>query len=149
MTIIEGDRGSIVIDPLISMPTPGAALELFPCRHGSKPARLRAQRAASDIVRGLGRDPFGDFLGLRLNGDKAEDRSITVIREFPDTGQRYVLALENCALTYRAQRHAQGADATEARTRHAQSLPARGHAQGTGRDRRQAPVKLAERIWPA
>jgi alkyl sulfatase BDS1-like metallo-beta-lactamase superfamily hydrolase len=42
-----------------------------------------------DIVRGLSLDLFFDFLGVRLNGEKAEGKTIVVNWEFPDTGQRY------------------------------------------------------------
>jgi alkyl sulfatase BDS1-like metallo-beta-lactamase superfamily hydrolase len=63
-------------------------------------------------VRGLSLDLFFDFLGVRLNGDKAEGRSISVNWRFTDTGQRYLLTLENCALTYLSERQGEGADAT-------------------------------------
>lgn len=71
-------------------------------------------RAGRDIVRNLSLDLFFDFLGVRLNGDKAEGKSITINWTFPDLGQRYVLTLQNCALTYLADRHAEAADATVA-----------------------------------
>jgi len=69
-------------------------------------------RAGTDIVRGLSLDLFFDFLGVRLNGQKAEGKTAVINWEFPDTAQRYALTLQNCALTYLADRHAEGADAT-------------------------------------
>ena len=69
-------------------------------------------RAGTDIVRNLSLDLFFDFLGVRLNGDKAEGKSIVVNWEFPDTGQHYALTLQNCALTYLGGRHAAEADCT-------------------------------------
>lgn len=69
-------------------------------------------RAGKDIVRGLSLDLFFDFLGVRLNGDKAEGKAIVVNWTFPDLGERYALTLQNCALTYLAERHAEAADAT-------------------------------------
>ena len=57
-------------------------------RSGEK-APARAAHALSDIVRGLSLDLFFDLLGVRLNGDKAEGRSISVNWRFTDTGQRY------------------------------------------------------------
>jgi alkyl sulfatase BDS1-like metallo-beta-lactamase superfamily hydrolase len=69
-------------------------------------------RAGADIVRGLSLDLFFDFLGVRLNGQKAEGKTAVINWEFPDTAQRYALTLQNCALTYLADRHAEGADAT-------------------------------------
>ncbi len=69
-------------------------------------------RAGADIVRSLSLDLFFDFLGVRLNGDKAEGKSAVVNWEFPDTGERYALTLQNCALTYLAGRHAPEPDCT-------------------------------------
>jgi len=69
-------------------------------------------RAGTDIVRGLSLDLFFDFLGVRLNGQKAEGKTAVINWKFPDTAQRYALTLQNCALTYLADRHAKGADAT-------------------------------------
>jgi alkyl sulfatase BDS1-like metallo-beta-lactamase superfamily hydrolase len=69
-------------------------------------------RAGTEIVRGLSLDLFFDFLGVRLNGQKAEGKTAVINWEFPDTAQRYALTLQNCALTYLADRHAKGADAT-------------------------------------
>jgi alkyl sulfatase BDS1-like metallo-beta-lactamase superfamily hydrolase len=69
-------------------------------------------RAGTDIVRGVSLDLFFDFLGVRLNGEKAEGKTAVINWEFPDTGQRFALTLQNCALTYLADRHAEAADAT-------------------------------------
>ena len=69
-------------------------------------------RAGADIVRALSLDLFFDFLGVRLNGEKAEGKSAVVNWEFPDTGERYTLTLQNCALTYLAGRHAPAPDCT-------------------------------------
>jgi len=67
---------------------------------------------ASDIVRSLTLELFFDLLAVRLNGDKAAGRSMVINWRFPDTGERYVLTLENCALTYLAERHHEDAEAT-------------------------------------
>jgi alkyl sulfatase BDS1-like metallo-beta-lactamase superfamily hydrolase len=77
-----------------------------------KTTTLGAQRAGSDIVRGLSLDLFFDTLGVRLNGDRAEGKTLVINWTFPDSKQRYVLELHNCALTYLADRHADAADAT-------------------------------------
>jgi alkyl sulfatase BDS1-like metallo-beta-lactamase superfamily hydrolase len=79
---------------------------------GAFSAPTAPSRAGADIVRGLSLDLFFDFLGVRLNGEKAEGKIIVVNWDFPDTGQRYALTLQNCALTYLADRHAAGADCT-------------------------------------
>jgi alkyl sulfatase BDS1-like metallo-beta-lactamase superfamily hydrolase len=41
-----------------------------------------------------------DVLGVRLNGPKAEGKHIVLNWSFTDTGETFVLTLENCALTY-------------------------------------------------
>jgi alkyl sulfatase BDS1-like metallo-beta-lactamase superfamily hydrolase len=84
------------------------ALEL---RTGNRAPAVHT-RAGRDIVRNLSLDLFFDFLGVRLNGDKADGRSIVVNWTIPDSNERYALTLQNCALTYLADRHADGADAT-------------------------------------
>ena len=79
---------------------------------GAFSAPAAPSRAGADIVRGLSLDLFFDFLGVRLNGEKAEGKTIVVNWEFPDTGQRYALTLQNCALTCLAGRHTAEADCT-------------------------------------
>ena len=86
---------------------------------GGLTAPAAPARAGPDIVRALSLDLFFDFLGVRLNGEKAEGKTIVVNWAFPDTGQRYALTLQNCALTYLADRHARG------RRRHRDARPHR------------------------
>jgi alkyl sulfatase BDS1-like metallo-beta-lactamase superfamily hydrolase len=57
-------------------------------------------------------DLFFDYLAVRLNGDRAEGRRSVINWVFSDLGRSYVLNLENCALTYLADRRRDGADAT-------------------------------------
>jgi alkyl sulfatase BDS1-like metallo-beta-lactamase superfamily hydrolase len=75
-------------------------------------AAPRTIRATADIVREITLDLFFDFLGVRLNAAKAEGRTISINWRFPDTGQQYALTLDNCAITYLADRQAANADAT-------------------------------------
>ncbi|MDX2204964.1 MAG: alkyl sulfatase dimerization domain-containing protein [Hyphomicrobiaceae bacterium] len=79
-------------------------------RHGP-PRNMPATRANVDVIRGLTLDLFFDYLGIRLNGDKADGKTIRINWTFPDIGETYALNLENCALTYLAGRHAPEADA--------------------------------------
>ena len=53
-----------------------------------------------------------DVLGIRLNGPKAEGKHIVLNWHFTDTGETFVLTLENCALTYIERAQAATADAT-------------------------------------
>jgi alkyl sulfatase BDS1-like metallo-beta-lactamase superfamily hydrolase len=84
------------------------ALEL---RQGVPATAARAP-VSPDVVRAMSLDLFFDYLGVRLNGEKAEGRRLVVNWVFSDLGRRYVLNLENCALTYLADRQGDGADAT-------------------------------------
>ncbi len=52
-----------------------------------------------------------DVLGVRLNGPKAEGKHIVLNWSFTDTGETFILTLENCALTYIAGAQAATADA--------------------------------------
>src|SRR5262245_54392122 len=84
------------------------ALEL---RRGVPATAARAP-VSPDVVRAMSLDLFFDYLGVRLNGEKAEGRRLVLNWVFSDLGRRYVLNLENCALTYLADRQGDGADAT-------------------------------------
>ena len=53
-----------------------------------------------------------DVLGVRLNGPKAEGKHIVLNWNFTDTGERFVLNLENSALTYTEGALAATADAS-------------------------------------
>jgi len=65
-----------------------------------------------DVLRAMSVEQLFDLLGVRLNGDKAEGKHLVINWVFPD--RSYVLNLENCALTYLADRQRDGADATVA-----------------------------------
>jgi alkyl sulfatase BDS1-like metallo-beta-lactamase superfamily hydrolase len=52
-----------------------------------------------------------DVLGIRLNGPKAEGKRIVLNWNFTDTGESFILNLENSALTYVAGAQAANADA--------------------------------------
>jgi alkyl sulfatase BDS1-like metallo-beta-lactamase superfamily hydrolase len=53
-----------------------------------------------------------DVLGVRLNGPKAEGKTIVLNWAFTDTREKFALTLENCALTYAEGVHAPNADAS-------------------------------------
>ena len=84
------------------------ALEL---RQGPPGAVARAP-ISPDVVRAMSLDLFFDYLGVRLNGERAEGRGSVINWVFPDLGRRYVLTLSNCALTWLADRQSDRADAT-------------------------------------
>ena len=70
-----------------------------------------------DMLRALTLDLFFDYLGVRLNGDKAAGKAIVLNWQFTDSKQNYVLNLENSALTYMANSQSANADATLVLTR--------------------------------
>ncbi|WP_420135724.1 alkyl/aryl-sulfatase [Rhodopseudomonas sp.] len=79
-------------------------------RHGMPqvPARPPMPR---DTLAALKTSQLWDVLGIRLNGPKAEGKTIVLNWQFTDTAERWVLTLENCALTYIEAAPAPNADA--------------------------------------
>ena len=79
-------------------------------RHGMPdvPARPGMPR---ETLAALRTEQLWDVLGVRLNGPKAEGKHIVLNWTFTDTGERFVLTLQNCALTYAVGVQASTADA--------------------------------------
>ena len=84
------------------------ALEL---RRGVPATAARAP-ISPDVVRAMSLDLFFDYLGVRLDADKADGRRIVINWAFADLDRGYVMNLENCALTCLADRQSESADAT-------------------------------------
>ncbi|MBS0445498.1 MAG: MBL fold metallo-hydrolase [Proteobacteria bacterium] len=83
------------------------ALEL---RQGMTP--LPAVSIPNDLVRALPMEMVFDSMGTRLDAGRADGKKIVLNWRFSDTGESYVLNLENCALTHVANRQDAHADAT-------------------------------------
>ncbi|WP_316231334.1 alkyl/aryl-sulfatase [Bradyrhizobium sp. SZCCHNR1051] len=64
-----------------------------------------------ETLAALRTEQLWDVLGVRLNGPKAEGKHIVLNWTFNDTGERFVLTLQNCALTYAVGVQASTADA--------------------------------------
>ncbi|MFA5400104.1 MAG: alkyl sulfatase dimerization domain-containing protein [Dehalococcoidia bacterium] len=73
---------------------------------------IGAGSVSPDMVRGITLPQYFDLMGSRLNGPKAEGKKIVINWNFTDTGDKYVLNLENSALTYTSGRLSNRADAT-------------------------------------
>ena len=73
--------------------------------------------AAPDVIRAMPLDMYFDYLGVRLDGDKALGKTLVLNWQLTDTHQNYVLNLENSALTYTADSQAPDADVTLIMTR--------------------------------
>src|SRR5262249_47792059 len=65
-----------------------------------------------ETLAALGPGRLWDVLGVRINGPKAEGKRIVLNWNFTDTGETFILNLENCALTYAAGAQASDADAS-------------------------------------
>jgi alkyl sulfatase BDS1-like metallo-beta-lactamase superfamily hydrolase len=79
-------------------------------RQGMPKAPPRAAMPLETLA-ALRTEQLWDVLGIRLNGPKAEGKHIVLNWTFTDTDERFVLNLENCALTYAAGVQAKDADA--------------------------------------
>jgi alkyl sulfatase BDS1-like metallo-beta-lactamase superfamily hydrolase len=90
-----------------------AAQEL---RHGVAATGATAS-VSPDTLKALTVEMLFDFIGVRLNGPKAEGKRAVINWIFNDTGERYILNLENCALTYVAGKNRDDADASLTLTR--------------------------------
>ena len=64
-----------------------------------------------ETLAALRTEQLWDVLGVRLNGPKAEGKRIVLNWSFTDTGETFILNLENCALTYTAGAQAADPDA--------------------------------------
>jgi alkyl sulfatase BDS1-like metallo-beta-lactamase superfamily hydrolase len=80
-------------------------------RNGMPKVPPRAPGMARETLAALRTEQLWDVLGVRLNGPKAEGKRIVLNWSFTDTGETFILNLENSALTNAAGALASGADA--------------------------------------
>src|SRR5215475_8826596 len=85
-------------------------------RQGMPKAPPRAAMPRETLA-ALRSEQLWDVLGIRLNGPKSEGKHIVLNWSFSDTGETFVLNLENSALTYTEGVQAEGADASFALAR--------------------------------
>src|SRR6266852_5778014 len=65
-----------------------------------------------ETLAALRTEQLWDVLGVRLNGPKAEGKHIVLNWSFTDTGETFILNLDNSALTYTEGVHSEGVDAS-------------------------------------
>ncbi|QGZ66733.1 alkyl/aryl-sulfatase [Paraburkholderia acidisoli] len=65
-----------------------------------------------DTIQAMPLPMFLDYLGIRLNGDRAAGKTASFNLSLTDTKEHYVLGVENSALHYSRDTNAQSADAT-------------------------------------
>ncbi len=68
--------------------------------------------ASPDTIRAMNLDLLFDWVAMRLNGPKADGKTITLNFNFTDTNEQYVLGLENSAIHYSKNKQVDNADAT-------------------------------------
>jgi linear primary-alkylsulfatase len=78
---------------------------------GGVPAAPGGSTANAELLKGVSIDLAFDFLGVRLNAGKAEGKHIVINWTFTDSNETYVMNLENSALTHRAGKLDDNADA--------------------------------------
>jgi alkyl sulfatase BDS1-like metallo-beta-lactamase superfamily hydrolase len=78
---------------------------------------MQAGSGSADTVKAMTMPMFFDYMGVRLNGPKANGKKIVLNWNFTDVGEQYILNLENSALTYMSGQQAANADATLTLTR--------------------------------
>lgn len=85
----------------------------FELRNGVVKGPDSTTTASPDTIRAMPLDLYFDYLGIRINGEKAVGvGQIALNWRFTDLGERYALTLRNAALTYRRGAHDPQADAT-------------------------------------
>lgn len=74
------------------------------------PQQASTGTVSADIIRSMTPAMFFDYLGVRLNADKAQGHDMTMNWRFGDLGEDFALTLRNGALTYREGRRHEQAD---------------------------------------
>lgn len=79
---------------------------------------LGAPKTASpDVIKAMSLDMFFDLLAVRLIGPNAAGKKLVFNTAFSDTGEQYLLVVENCVLNYAKGKHSAQADAALTITR--------------------------------
>jgi alkyl sulfatase BDS1-like metallo-beta-lactamase superfamily hydrolase len=73
--------------------------------------------ASPDVIKAMTLDMFFDLLAVRLIGPRAEGKKLVFNANFSDTGEQYLLVVENCVLNYVKGKQAADADASLTMTR--------------------------------
>jgi alkyl sulfatase BDS1-like metallo-beta-lactamase superfamily hydrolase len=80
-------------------------------REGVKPLQV-VSFASPDTVAAMPLELFFDYLSIRLNGPKAEGKTIKLNLTLPDTKDKYLLVVQYGVLQYHKDQQAKDADAT-------------------------------------
>jgi len=80
-------------------------------REGVKPVQI-VTFASPDTVAAMPLELFFDYLSIRLNGPKAQGKTIKLNLDLPDTQDKYLLVVQYGALQYHKDQQAKDADVT-------------------------------------
>ena len=83
----------------------------FELRNGV-PKIPATQTASPDTIRAMTMEMILDFMGMKIDGPKAEGKVITMNWSLPDTHEKFAVTLKNSALTYTENKELAGADIT-------------------------------------
>ncbi|MBX5159057.1 MULTISPECIES: alkyl/aryl-sulfatase [unclassified Rhizobium] len=75
--------------------------------------------ASPDTIKAMPIEMFFDFLGVRLNGDRAAGKTININMELTDTNQKYAVGVANAAIHYSKDKTLSDADVSIVTTREA------------------------------
>lgn len=87
----------------------------FELRNGVPNVTVQSS-ASADTIRAMSPEMLFDFLGVRLDVEKAEGKSITLNINFTDIDKKYTVTVENSVLNY-TEKQADKADATATLTK--------------------------------
>jgi len=80
-------------------------------------AVIETMSVSPDALKALTLDQYFDFMGIRLNGPKADGKKISLNWNFTDVGEQYAVELENSVLIYTSNKQLASADVTITLTR--------------------------------
>lgn len=83
----------------------------YELRHGV-PKVTGTETASSDTLRAMPIEMYLDYMGIRLNSQKAEGKKIRINLNFIDKRHSYALEIGNSVLIYTANKYIKNADAT-------------------------------------
>lgn len=80
-------------------------------------AVIEPMSVSPDALKAVTLDQYFDFMGIRLNGPKADGKKISLNWNFTDVGEQYAVELENSVLIYTPNKQLTSADVTITLTR--------------------------------
>lgn len=83
----------------------------YELRHGV-PNDIGTESASADTLRAMPVEMYLDYMGIRLNSKKSENKKIRINLNLTDKKQKYALEVENSVLIYTANKYIKDADAT-------------------------------------